>query len=261
MQNFGKIKNGFNSLLGDMLVSKNVKSKELMKQYLKSINECEILKTQCLVYINMENKFEPNENKAIHFIRENIDLFARFNKKEIAKANSKLVDPILTENNKIYGDEELRGNEELHENISKLIFTKKTPENIETIVEATDKIVNYIKNNKIKEVNESIDLPSNLLTTIMVDKFNEKYSDLSENDKTIFKTIMESNDEQKKTIYSSTIRECIDLIDTKIVGSDLEVKDRLLKVKDKLLSDKEDLNENTFPRKISKLIELRNSLN
>ena len=64
---------------------------------------------------------------------------------------------------------------------------------------------------------------------------------------------------QKKEVYSSTLRECINLIDAKLEESTLEAKDKLLRVKDKLLNDKQEINEE-FNKKISKLFDLRNNL-
>jgi hypothetical protein len=93
----------------------------------------------------------------------------------------------------------------------------------------------------------------------MIDKYNERYSELSESDREILKVLIESTDEEKKDVYAKTIRECIDLINEKLKDSDLDSKDKLLRVKDKLLNDKVDINEN-FSNNISKLIELKESL-
>ena len=253
MQNFGKIKNKFNEILVEGVVSENKPNKLLFKKYVKTIKENEILKTQFLIYNNIENKIEENEFKATEFVKANIELLNKYTKKEIAEANLKLSIPIVWEKDDEYSLKEL------HENITKLIFTKKTPENVDSIVEATSNIVGFIKNNKIKEITEAIELPTSMVSTIMVDKYNEKYSNLSESDKSIVKAIMNSDDIQKKEIYSNTIKECLDLINDKLTESDLETKDRLLRVKEKLLNDKHEINEDFIPN-ISKLVELRDNL-
>jgi hypothetical protein len=253
MQNFGKITNAFNGVLAEGLVSKDTNNKQIFKKYIKTIKENEILKTQFLVYNNIENKIEENEFKANLFLQENIALVKKFSKKDIAEANQLLVNNISIEEGETYT------NSELHENISKLIFTDKTTSNIDAIVEATASIINFMKTNKAKEVNESIDLPSSMISTIMVDKYNEKYSTLDESERQILKALIDSDDDKKKEVYSVTLRECIDLIDGKLVESDLEAKDKLLRVKDKLLNDKQEVNEDFF-KNISKLVELKNSL-
>jgi hypothetical protein len=253
MQNFGKIKNKFNELMVEGIVSNKEENKNLFKDYVKTIKENEVLKTQFLVYDNIENKIEENELKANLFLQENIALLEKFSKKEIMEANFKLADPIIFET------EATDDNIELHENITKLIFTKKTAKNIDTIVEATAYIINYMKNKKEKTVNETFDLPNSMLSTIMVDKYNEKYASLSETEKKVLKVLIDSDDAKKEEVYTGVVRECIDMINDKLTDSDLETKDRLLRVKDKLLSDKFEINEN-FNKNISKLLELKNSL-
>ena len=252
-KNFGHIKSLYNTLLAESVMSKDVVKKELFKSYIKSLKENEILKTQFLVYTNIEQKIESDATKASLFVKENIDLFSKFNKKDIIEANNKLVENI----NFAYEVDDDK--EELFENISTLIFTKKTPETIDIIVEATSKVVDYILNNKPKIVSESIDLPNSMLSTIMVEKFNEKYSSLDETEKDVLKALIDSTDEKKKEVYSNTLRECIDLINEKLDTTDLDAKDKLLRVKDKLLNDKQEINEN-FIKNISKLVELRASL-
>jgi hypothetical protein len=255
MKNFGKIKNAFNEILAEGVVSKNDSNKQLFKKYIKTIKENEVLKTQFLVYDNIENKIEENEFKANLFLQENIALFNKYSKEEILEANNKLAESILSEQKNASYD-----NEKLHEDISNLIFLKKEAKNIDAIVEATANVINYMKKNKAKVVTESIDLPNSMLTTIMVEKYNEKYSALTdETDKQILKALIESNDEKKKEVYSIVIRECIDLIDEKLKESDLDAKDKLLRVKDKLLNDKQEISED-FNKNISKLVELKKSL-
>jgi hypothetical protein len=252
MQNFGKIKNSFNELLVEGIAKKKDSNKELFKKYVKTLKENKALKTQFLVFNNIENKVEPNELKASLFLEENINLVKKFNKKDLLEANKKLAS-IINQSTEEY---ELV---KLHENITTLIFSDNSSKNIDKIVEAKSEVIEFIKNNKVKEITESLDLPNSVLTTIMVGKFNDKYSPLDESEKKVLKTLIESNPEQKKEIYSTMVRECIDMINSKLEESNIDVKDKLLRVKDKLLNDKQEINED-FVKNISKLINLRESL-
>jgi len=252
-KNFGKIKSVFNNILSEGVIEKNETKKGLFKEYLKAIKEDEILKTQFLVYTNIENKVENDATKAIQFVKENIELFSKFTKKQILESNHKLVQNILFEFE--FQDERA----ELYENISTLIFTPRTPNTIDTIVEATSKVVEYILNHKPKVVTEAIELPTSMISTMMVDKYNEKYASLDESEKQVLKVLIESTDEEKKEVYSTTLRECIDLINEKLSTADLDTKDKLLRVKEKLLNDKQEINEDFF-KNISKLVELKNNL-
>lgn len=252
MQNFGKIKNAFNGLLVESFVGDKESNKNLFKTYIKTIRENEALKTQFLVYNNIENKIEENEFKANLFLQENIALLNKFSKKELLEANQKLAKAISIE-------DETYEKQELHENLSELIFLKKSSKNIDAIVEATSKILIHMKNNKLKLVKEAIELPNSMLSTIMVEKYNERYSTLDENEKEILKVLIESTDEQKQEVYKKTLKECVELINENLKEADLDAKDKLLQVKEKLLNDTIEVNENFF-KNISKLVDLKSSL-
>lgn len=253
IKNFGKIKAIYNGLLVEGVITKDNSKKQQFKKYVSAINENEILKTEFLVFTNIENKVESDPAKAADFVRENIELFSKFDKKDIYAANATLIPDVLFE--QVFIDDNLG----LYENITTLIFTRKTPDTVETILEARGKVVDYIVNNKAKVITEAIELPNSMISKLMVEKYNEKYSVLDESEKQILKAIIDSTDEVKKTVYGNTLRECIDLIDDKLGTTDLDAKDKLLRVKDRLLNDKHEINED-FIKNISKLVELRTNL-
>jgi len=146
----------------------------------------------------------------------------------------------------------------LHENITSLIFTEKKPKTVDTIVESLSGVVEYIKENEIKETSEVSHLPNSMLSNIAVDKFNDRYSELNEDEKSVLKTILESDDEGKKEIYENLSRECIDLVDKNLTESDIDSKEKLLAVKDRLL--RLEFISESFISDISKLIELKSDL-
>jgi hypothetical protein len=261
VKNFGKINCIFNEILTEGFINKNQKSIDLFKTYVKSIKENEILKTQFLVFNNLETKVESNEFKIKEFVEANIDLMSKYPKTDILKANGKLAESILFEQNY---ENPL---DKLHEAISTLIFTEKSPSTVDAIVEAKTFVIDYIKNNKPKEVTEAIELPLSILTNVMVDKYNEKYVSLDESEKAVLKTLIESTDEQKKEVYANILKECLELVNetlskygaSDLAENELKTKDKLLRVKEKLLNDKIEINEN-FNIEISKLVELRGLL-
>lgn len=252
MQNFGKIKSAFNNLLIEAVVLKDAKNKQLFGSYVKAIKENKILKTQFLIYNNIENKVEENEFKAGLFLQENMKLMDGFSKEQILEANAKLA-------SKINDIPEVIENKDLYENISKLIFADRFAD-IDAVVEATSSIVQYITENKAKEKEEAIELPTSMLTSMMVEKYNSKYSTIDESEFKIIKSLIDSSDEVKKTVYEETLRECIELINGNLVeGIDLETKEKLLKAKEILLNDKTEINED-YLTNISKLVDLKSSL-
>lgn len=260
MKNFGRIKNVFNELVSEGIASKDATSLYLFKKYVKLVKENESLKTQFLVISNIETKIESNREKATEFVKENIALFSGVDKDKLIQMNNSLVEFItLCDKGELLKEDLDYDHKSLHENIATLIFTKKTTETIDTIIEATSNVVDYILGNKAKDIVESYDLPSSMLSSIMVDKYNEKYASLDESEKKIIKVLMGSTDEEKGDVYKSLVRECIDLINDRLVESDIESKDKLLRVKDKLLNDNKTI-DGDFNKNISKLIELRGNL-
>ena len=255
MQNFGKIKNVFNDILSEGIVSNNSLNKELFKKYVKTINESEILRTKFLVYYNLENAIEKDNFSADKFIRENIKCLEKFSKSDIIKENKKLLSLIPKKEIKSSDDKLTK----IHEAISNLIFTNSTPTNVKTITENYNVIINYLKEDKVTEKAEAIELPTSLLSNMMVDKYNERYNTLDESEKKVLKSLIDSTDEQKKEIYSEILNECLGLVNDKLKESDLNTKEKLLLVKEKLLNDTKEVNEN-YAKSISKLIELRESL-
>ena len=257
MQNFGKIKNVFNNLLIEGIVKKDDTTKKLFKKYVKAIKESEILKTQFLVYSNIENKIDSDSFSANIFVSENIKLMEKYKQSDILKENIKLKNILKSDVNKLNEDYDLS---KLHESISNLIFIKKTPKNIDNVMAEIKNLTNHITTNKAKTVTESIELPVGVLTNLMVDKYNKKYSTLEESDKETLKILIDNNVENKKNFYMKTLDECIDLVDGLLKESQDEYKEKLTKVKSKLQEDKEDTKEIDYLGKIFKLMELKNNL-
>jgi hypothetical protein len=259
MQNFGKIKNAFSEILAEGIASNDVAKKKLFKKYIKALKESNILKTQFLVYENIENVIENDQFSANLIVSENIALLNKFNKKNILSENEKLVSLSKDVKNRLEEayDEKLSN---LHTSISNLVFLDKNTKTVNEIAKNIKNVLDYITTNKEKVVNESYDIPNSMLSSILVEKYNERYSELTETEKKALKILIESTDKEKIEVYNKINRECIDLIDIRLVESDLETKDSLLKVKDKLLRNTIEINEE-FAKNISKLIELKVTLN
>lgn len=260
MQNFGKIKNAFNNLLAESIIKNNAKGKEIFKKYIKAIKESKLLTAQFLIYNNIENKVDVNSLSANIFISENIKFLNNFKSSDIIKENEKLINLSNDIKNKLDKPYDIKIST-LHESLTKLIFTVRSPKTINIITEETINVIWYITSNKPKEIIESADLPPSLFSNLVVDKFNEKYSDLDESDRKALKVILDSDVSGKKELYENLTNECICLIDEHVTDASVIVKEKLLKVKDKLLNEKYGFNEENFINAISKLIDLKKELN
>jgi hypothetical protein len=263
-KNFGQLKTLYNGVLAESISTGDKKRKGIFKDYIKALKENESLKTQFYIFNNIENKIESDKDKAIEFVKENISLMNKFSKKEITNSYPKLVKPII-ENNGFgydYSNEDLK---ELHENISFLINTEKNGKTIDSIIEATHKVADYIVNNKKQEpVVEGLGdivLSNNDLSKLMVSKFNKEYGkSLSESEVLLLKDILISNsdDTKKNVMFKESIKECLTLVNDKLKNADSDLKMSLLDLKENLL-DKQ-YNNNNFEIDILRLNSLKENL-
>ena len=256
MSNFGNINNAFSEIMLESFINKDKNKKKIVDSFISTVNENKILKTQFSIYKNITDKCESNDLKIREYIKENINLMSRFNISDIIKENVKLITSMGKSNTHIDKD---YTHKQLHENINTLILfnNNKNPNNVDKIVESFDHVFNYIKNNKpvVKEP-----VISEAVGVIAVDKFNDKYSSISNDERAILKTLIESPADKEQT-FKDVILETITLIDIKLNENvnELETKDKLLKVKDKLF--RLSFNEERFISDVAKIIDLKNTLN
>jgi hypothetical protein len=254
MENFGNIKDTFNYVIFESVIKKNKRGKKIFSKFVKTLKENKTLSDQYLIYKNLQTKKFDDELMAREYIKENISLLKRLNKRKIERGN-RYFSKILKESKII------KVNDSFYNNIEFLVNTKKTPSNIDKINECIDIIVKVMTKNEIVEESlfESLELPPSVLLNLGLNKFNLKYSNISESEKEIIKTILNGDDDEKEKIYKKLKRECIETIDKKLNESnDIDLKDKLLKVKDKLLNMGYD-GEN-YSSDISKIYDLNQSI-
>ena len=254
MENFGNIKDTFNIILSESIINKDKKGKKLFGDYIKILKEDMDLKSQYLIYKNLEYKKFNVESEANNYIKENISLLKELNKRSLNKGNKKLLS--------LLGNKEVsKENSQLYDHINVLLNTKKSPSSLDKLQQSR----NFIKDRMIKENEEeieqyeSINLPPSVLTKMATNRFNSKYSDISEDEKQIIKTILNGTEENRRDVYNTLKTDCIDIIDNKLNEEiDLELKDKMLKVKDKLL--RMSYNPDEYVKNIDKVYELKKSV-
>lgn len=259
MQNFGKIKNAFNDILIESIIEKNVEKRKIAKRFVKAISESKILKSQFLIYNNIEKKIDESEFSANLFVTENIKLLKSFSLDDIVSENKKLIGLSQMVSSRLDSEYDEK---ELHEAITKLIFVKPTAKTVQEVTSNRLSIIKYITENKAIEINEngvdSGEYPTSLLADIMVGKFNDKYADLSEAEGKVLNVLMgEKNEEARKKVFSETVISCIDLINEQLKTA--TSKEKLLDVKDKLLRTV--YVQETFTEDVTKLLDLNRTLN
>jgi hypothetical protein len=147
----------------------------------------------------------------------------------------------------------------LYSAIDVLINTSKTSSNVDKIFEAKLEIVDYILNNKKESTTvEGYGLPNSVLSEIAVEKFNEEYGDLTDSEKEAISVSVGSDEIKKEELYTKTIKECLELVNSKLSESNGDVKEKLLATKENLLNRV--YVKESFVNDISKVIELKKYL-
>lgn len=236
MHNFGKIKHNIYEIAVDGITEKNNDKKAILKKFVKTIKESEILKTQARIYYNLENKVNESEYIATEYVKENIALLQKYNLQDIVRENKKL--EVLLEGHEVA---EIYDRFELHENIHNLIVTKRSANTIDNIVESTNVIKEYIISNKQREiVSEANDyIPNSMLTKFLTEKYNDKYSNMSEVDRKLVKSIIESDEAGQESILEEVKKNALVLVNQRLSeNAELELREKLLNVKERILETK-----------------------
>lgn len=245
--NFGQIKDIFSEQLIESYVGKKDGGKKLYKKFIKTLNENEVLKTQFIVYKNIEKKNSMDDIDVHDYLKENISLFDKFTKKEILESNQKLID-LLNENNVQIKSQP----KEWYNDLNKLIVLEKKATTINKLQESFNNVKEFIKENK-EEINLSENVSSNKVDpkkflSIAVEKYNERYKEqLSEEEVKIVNTLRKGSEQEKEDLLKEYVKDTIKLINDKLEErkDNITLKETLLNVKDMVYTtvESENINE------------------
>ena len=259
MQNFGKINETFKNILVDSIITKDDNGKKTFKAYVKALKENYILRTQYDVYNKLENKVnevnQPEHNAM--FVDECISVLQNLGKDNIEKTNNDLIKFLEKKGYSVFNEEyEFK---KLHEHINKVAFLERNAKNVNTVIESKLFLKEHSKSAIAVDVREVEPYSNKMLLPLIKKKFNDKYANLTELQKRVIKLSLNGNDEDKKELYTTTIKECVDLVNTQLKECTIQQKDTLLQVKDKLL--RYEFESDKFASDMSEMDYLKTTLN
>lgn len=199
-------------------------SKSLLSEFINVVKTSPILQLEFKVFNNIENKYIDNELIATRYIDNNIKLFEVYTLKEILNERKKLKKFIRE--NAINKD---HPKVKLYEAIDELIRESVSDYDVidvDKIHEAFTHVLNHIK--EPKNANNDVssqELINEEVLEIAVNKFNEKYSILSEEDKQLLKTLVKSNDDEKYKLleeYKAEVTELFNGLKNENTEKDIE---------------------------------------
>ena len=187
------------SYFNDTLVNE---SKEIANEFLKTVKNSPLLTLEFKIMNNIENKFIDNDLAAMRYIDNNIKLFETFTVDEVNSEHEKLMsfinENVILNENKV----------NLYNAISNLILESITDyENIDIdqIHESFTLVLNHIKKEKNTQTtiveNLNTDEINNDIIGIAINKFNVKYSNIDEEDKSLMKKLFTYDFNNKMKLF------------------------------------------------------------
>lgn len=209
-------------------------SKKLTLDFFNVVKNSPILQLEFKVFNNIENKHIENEVTATRYIDNNIKLFEVYTIQEIDAERRKLK-PFISEGIPAFYNEIEQNKLKLYNAIDELITESlSVPEdiNVDKIHESFEYVNNHIKEPK-KRLVENLDMEiiNEDVIEIAVDKFNEKYKSLNEDDRNLFQKLIKANDKEKEELLETYKNESLTLL--KNVNND-SVKENITKAIQKI---------------------------
>lgn len=176
-------------------------SKKITVDFFDIVKESPILQLEFKVFNNLENKHIENELIATRYIDNNIKLFEIYTIDEIDKEREKLKSFIIETS---IGD---NPRVQLYSAIDKLITESLNDYNkidVDAIHESFSLVLNHIRTPKNKLIESSdVEVLNEEVIEIAIDKFNQKYESLDEDDKNLLRTLVKSTDNEKESLLET----------------------------------------------------------
>lgn len=218
--------------------------------FISIINSSPILQLEFKVISNLESKHIDEDLLASRYIDSNIKLFEVYTLKEINQEHDKLKQFISE-------DMEKESHKyKLYESIGNLITESLKPiidVDVNLMHESFSVVLKHIKENKPQE--STVEVLDENIIRIAIDKFNEKYSMLEEDDKTMLLNTIRLNEKEKETVLNESKKEILALLSE---VTDVTIKDKIDKTIQKLNEIKYE--PETINSNIIDLYELKKSL-
>lgn len=208
--NFGIVKAIISGTFSEVLLesTNSVFGKKKISEFVDTLKNSDLLKTEYMVFSNLENKHIDNETLITKYIDENISLLKKYTKQDLISEHKKL-DQFIDESVILLKKDQIN----LYKNIHTLIYESLDGHNVMTNVDklydSFTYIFEHIKKPKIviAESKSNLKLDSSLNTDLVIEKaligFNEKFSNLSEEEKKILNIIAFSEEKEKQDLFET----------------------------------------------------------
>lgn len=225
---FGKTKNRIDSILVNTF-SKKPKFKKAFHDLMEGLKNNQTNREFFVLYSQLETKSFDTKKDAEEYLNESIKTL----QSKKSKVNLKTVNTSINEYKSYVGEK----TNPLYESIDTLVFNENALD-IEKRIEAKNLIVKKLQSKPSTFVCES-KIPNSLLINLSAKNFNKKYGNLTEDDKTKFKSLMGTDTNKIENEIDSLVEEVSNKLDTLIKETkDSNLLSKLKDTKDKIVESK-----------------------
>jgi hypothetical protein len=203
-------------------------SKQITDDFFKVVKDSPILQLEFKVFNNLETKHIENDLAATRYIDNNIKLFEVYTLNEIEREHGKLKS-FLTED--VHVDEYRIRLYVAIDNLIKESLSNYDNVDVDNIHESFEVVLSHIKKSKATIDHTDSKMINEDVIKIAVDKFNEKYESLSEDDRSLLQTLIKSNLQEKETLLEEIKNENLSILEGLNKGA---VKDNISKAIQKI---------------------------
>jgi hypothetical protein len=231
--NYGLLKAAlFNKLTESLGKNDEVNNSECV-EFFEVVKSDVFLQLENIVYKNLLNKFIPasDESSAVRYIDENINLFKTFTRKDLKTAHAKL-EAFAKKVNPNYQP----SNAKVLKAIDTLLFEslqfdKNELPDIDALHEAYEIVLANIKQPKEEVQNSKLsNLKLSLRESVLksaVNKFNEKYAHLNEDDRKLVMVLVNPNNKAKQDLFESLKNETYDKLKKSLESASEAVQEKI----------------------------------
>jgi hypothetical protein len=184
-------------------------SKQITEDFFNVVKNSPILQLEFKVFNNIETKHIENDLAATRYIDNNIKLFEVYTNREIEKEHQKLL-PFLTEDVQV-DDKKVQ----LYIAVNNLIkesLSNSDEINVDDIHESFEIVLSHVKTPKVIYDKETEFINEDVIE-IAVNRFNEKYDSLVEDDRNLLLTLIKSTPSEKETLLETYRNESMTLLE------------------------------------------------
>jgi transcriptional regulator of heat shock response len=229
MKSFGTIKTSIEKSLVESYGKPEFKT--IMKGFKKNVLDNKNISEMYFIYDALSKPATFNKEIVSEYINESTDILKSLVEKNTTQIEklSEWIDNILSSNENNYSD------------IDTIVYNESV-RNLEKVLESKKQIKNILILEEKKVQNESVNIPLSSMLKIASNVFNEKYSNISEEEQSELKSLLSLTKEETSNQIKSLTEEVVE------------------KLKNKLVEEKEDEMKVVIETTISRVKESKNDL-